>query len=223
MKKFLMTALVLLIVFPSLYGQDAGKFAIGARGGLNVVVGKTSSDFKIPIKNNDSKEAGMPGGDLVISGTYGFTNNIALQTELNFMLGQGRAGRRKDNPSTYFKISYSTLDIPFLLKVNFLPTQARFGVLGGPLFTFPLGEASTKFSGAYTNSDFKNKIDAPNFGFTFGLFIGHSIQKLRWLIDLRYVQDFGNTTVKKWFDDNNDLKYLQRRAIVFTVGAEYTF
>ena len=218
-----MAALVLLVVFTSLYGQDAGKFALGARGGFNIVVGKISNDFKTLLTNNNSKEAAMPGGDFAVFGTYGFTNMLALQTELNFLFAQGKAGRRKEDTSSYFKISYSTLDIPLLLKVNFLSTQTRFGALGGPYVTFPLGKASTKFGGGYIDSDFKNEIDAPNFGFTFGLYYGYAFQNMRLVIDLRYLQDIGKSTVKKWSEEGFDLKYLERRAIVISVGLEYTF
>jgi len=232
MKKISVAALVFLFIFTSLYAQDAGRFTFGARGGFQAGIGKTTDAFKTLENNlgdtlsgnkiNVDEQAGV-GGNLVLSAAYGFTNSIGLQTELNFMIGQGKELRHTSNNSNYIEFSYSTLDIPLLLKVNFLSTQSRFGVLGGPYFTLPLGQASITYNGAFNNSDEKTDISAPNFGYTFGLYGGFSLMGLRWVADIRYIQDFGTSTLKKWGAVGaTNLGFMNRRGIVVSVGAEYT-
>ena len=228
-----MTALVLLIAFTSLYAQDAGKFAFGARAGLQLGIGKTQDDFKTLIKNFDTgmNVEAWPCGNLVLYGIYGFTNYIGLQTELNFTIGQGRLCRDTSITTDYMKISYSSLDIPLLLKINFSKTQSRYGILGGPYFTLALGQASITYEG-YTNPNEKTAIDAPNAGFTAGLYYsGSPFRNLRWGVDVRYIQDFGYSTLKKMTVVDavthnpaaiSNLGFMNRRGIVFTVGVEYS-
>jgi len=38
--------------------------------------------------------------------------------------------------------------------------------------------------------------------------------------DIRYLQDFGNSTLKKWLNAT-DLGYMNRRGIAITIGVEY--
>jgi len=231
MKKFLIISLVFLIALSSLYAQDAGRFAFGARAGLQIGMGKAHDDFNAFINGSDVKLEVWPCGDLALYGIYGFTDNIALQTELNFMIGQGRLCRDTSITTDYVKITYSSLDIPLLLKINFSKTQSRYGILGGPYFTLPLGQASVTYEG-FINPNEKTGINAPNTGFTVGFYYrGLAIQNLRWGIDARYIQDFGYSTLKKITvidaTTNNsvaisDFGFINRRGIVFTVGVEYS-
>lgn len=219
MKKFFATGLIFLFVFVSLYSQDAGKISLGARGGLQIGIGKIQDDFKEQLRFNECKDEAWPSGNLVLYGAFGITNKIGLQTELNFMINQGKVGRLESNPSYYIKVTYTSLDIPVLLKVNFLDSQARFGILGGPNFTFPLGKASTKYEG-FINTDTKHDYDAPNLGFVVGLYGGPAFMKGRWVIDVRYVQDSGISTIKKWLN-GIDIEFMHRRAIAITLGLEF--
>ena len=216
MKKVLLTVMVLFMAFTALHSQDAGRWSLGLRFGAQIGIHEAQDDFKNWLKANNMKDEVMPNPNLVLYGVYGFTNYIGLQTELNFMFGQGLRGRL--DSSAYVDMTYTSLDIPLLLKVNFLPSQSRFGILAGPYFTTSLGKVSTKYEG-FTNSDEKNNIDAPHFGFAAGFFGGPAMNSGRVVLDLRYIMDFGSSKEKQ---PNFDFSFIQRRGIVFTIGIEFS-
>ena len=225
MKKFLLIVPVLCMALSVLYSQDAGKFAAGVRVGAQIGFPKTQDDFENEIKSPENKPLGLedgvlPNPNIVLFGAYGFTDNIGLQLELNFQIAQGVSAA---NGSDTLKVekTYSTLDVPLLLKINFLPGEHRFGIIGGPYFTTPLGKVKTKFTGFIT-SDFSSDIDAPNFGFVAGLFGGFGFPPFgRIVADVRYIQDFGVTKENR--SDYPGFAIMQRRGIVISLGIEYTF
>ena len=224
MKRSLLTALVFLAVFTSLYGQDEGRFALGFRGGIQIGVSSSHDDYNNFLSANNSKEDVSPNPNLALYGVYGFSDYIGLQTELNFMIDQGKMASRKDDSSATIEMTYSTLDIPILLRINFLSGDARFGILAGPYLTFPLGQASSKFE-AYTGvSDSDDDISTPIFGFTAGLFYSNSFMpKGRWIVDLRYLQDFGYSTIKKYGPwGSSDFGFMMRQGIIISVGLDFT-
>jgi len=212
MKKIFLAALIIFIVFTSLYGQDTGKFSIGLRAGLLFPFHEEHNDYTAWIKANKMSSENLPNVNLAIYGVYGFTNYIGLQTEVNFMVAQGLKAVL-NNAS--IKMTYSSLDIPVLLRINFLPGIRRFGIIGGPYLTFPLGKVSTAYKGI-RNPDEKNRLDAPLFGFTAGLFGGFGFNNTRISITVRYNNDFGTSVEKR----NPDFGFMNRRGILIGFGVE---
>jgi len=223
MKKLLLTAAVFLFVFTALHGQYAGKFALGARIGFQVGINAMQDDYKNWIDKGFSpslKSQPLPNFVLVFLGEYGFTNQLGLQTEFNFNIAQGQEARAD---SSYEQMTYSSLDIPILLKVNFLNSDNRFGILAGPYLTFPLGKVTTKYSGIVDRygrniPDESNPIETPNLGFTAGLY-GSFLKYI--LVDLRFITDFGVS--KEKFDNGTYFKFMRRQGIIFSIGGQYTF
>ena len=223
MKKFLLTAAVFLFAFTALYSQDTGKFAAGARFGVQFGIHAMQDDYNNFIKNDfepSLKSQMLPNVVLTLLGTYGFSNQIGLQAEFNFNIKQGREATSGSNSVT---MTYSSLDIPILLKVNFLNSENRFGVLAGPYITVPLGNLSTKYSGIVDGygkdvKDENNTIDTPNLGFAVGLY--GSFMKY-FLVDLRYITDFG--IVKGDYGYGGHDKFMRRQGIVLSIGGQYTF
>ena len=210
MKKTVISALMFFMALTVVHAQTTGKFDVGFRFGAQIGMHKTDSDFDHWLKINNLTKESLPNVNMALFGAYGFTNYIGLQTELNFKFGQGIKGR---DGSSWVDTTYSSLDIPLLLKINFLPSASRFGILAGPYFTAALGKANTKYTG-FSNDDEKNDIDAPNFGFTAGLFYAHPIGFGSAIVDIRYNTDFGQSTIKL----PADFGFMQRRGIVISVG-----
>ncbi|MCL2319567.1 MAG: PorT family protein [Treponema sp.] len=231
MKKILMVLVVVLMTFSALYGQDAGKWAVGGRFGAQIGVHKAENDYLNFLDNLSAnlvvqdgsrfKKESIPNVSLVFFGTYGFTDTIGVQAEFNFMFGEGLIGRHSSITNSRVAMTYSSLDIPLLLKINFLPSQNRFGILLGPYFTASLGQVKTRYTDITDNSgkdipETKNPIEAPHFGFAIGLFGGPRLEFGRAIIDLRYIMDFGASKI-------DGAGFMQRRGIVVTVGLDYTF
>ena len=208
--------MIFFMSFAVLHGQVAGRGAIGLRGGFQIGIHEPHNHFKTWVGLDNLKSESKNNPNLVLYGAFGFSNYIGIQTELNFMFSQGVRGAKGGRSVEMF---YTSLDMPLLLRINFLPSQTRFGILGGPLFTFPLGKINTKYEG-FLNHDEKGEIDAPNFGFAAGLFFGHPIDFGFFMLDFRYLMDFGQSFEKH--SGNFDFGVMQRRGIVIGLGVEFT-
>lgn len=220
MKKSVVTVLIFFTALTFAQAQNAGRFAVGLRFGAQIGIHKADSDFTDYLKyNNQSfgyhlKEKSLPNPNLVLFGSYGFTNYIAVQTEFNFNFAQGVRG---DNGSSWIDMTYSSLDIPLLLKINFMLGSSRIGVLGGPYLTVALGKVKTAYTG-FSASDEENNIDTPNFGFLAGLFYVRPIGFGNFVADARYAMDLGTSKARI---SGADFGIMQRRGILISAGVEF--
>ena len=216
MKKFILVVTIFLLGFASVYSQQAGKITLGLRGGVQIGIHEAGEDFKAWSTANHRTVEGLPAGNIVVYGGYNFTNYIGLQTELSFSLGQGL--KSKYDSDHWVNMTYSSLDIPLLFRVNFLPeSEFHLGILGGPYFTTPLGKVSTKYKN-YTSSDQENDITTPNMGMAIGLVGGPNLGGIgNFYMDIRYITDFGESKEKL---SNGYFKFMTRRGIVISAGLE---
>jgi len=132
------------------------------------------------------------------------------------MINQGIRGR--GNTTSWVDVVYSSLDIPLLLRVNFLQSVNRFGIIAGPYYTLPLGQVKTKYENISYSSDYQNDIEASGFGITAGLFFARYLGYGNFIGDFRYVGDFNES-----YEVTSRLKtsYMKRRGITVTVGLEF--
>jgi len=220
MKKIITVIPLSLILLFSVHGQNPGKSAMGIRGGFQIGMHEVQNDYKTWFKYGFSpslEEESMPNFNLVVYGIYGFTNHIGIQTELNFMFGQGIKGR--GSTTSWVDIKYSSLDIPILLKVNFLQSTTRFGILGGPYYTIPLGKLKTKYEEIRNAVDEKNDIDASGLGFIVGFYYANPTNFGNFVADLRFNGDFGKSSEK--LGANNKIDFIKRRGITISMGVEF--
>jgi len=219
MKRLFITILFFIMVLSIAHSQNAGKFGLGLRMGVPFGLHEAQDHHKAWLKINKLEKKSMPGFLMAIHGLYGFNDYIGLQTELNFTIGLGIKGKRDEDH--WADSTYSCLDIPVLLKINFINSQStRFGILAGPYFTTALGNSDTKYHN-YTNSDEEYDIKASHFGITGGLFFTKSFNILSLIVDFRYLNDFEKSTLSVL--KKNDYEFMKRRALALTVGIEYTF
>jgi hypothetical protein len=158
------------------------------------------------------------GTAFVISGygAYYFTEQLAVQAELNFMINQSKewSGEYRWGESAWCVATYSSLDIPILFKYEFLNDPVILGLLAGPHLSFTLGKVDLTMG--YSSEELE--ADGIQAGLTIGLFGGIPLGP-GWLIgDLRFLTDFSPLTVKDY-----GYEVIRRMGINLTVGYELAF
>jgi hypothetical protein len=153
-------------------------------------------------------------------GAYYITGNFGIQAELNFMFNQSKewAGSYS-GVSGELKGTYSSLDIPILLKFDLMNDPVILGLLAGPYLSFALGDVELEGSG-YMGGDESYKAEGILAGLTFGLYGGLALGPGRLIGDARFLMDFSPLTVE---DSGNTAEVIQRYGINVTVGYELTF
>jgi len=231
----LQAAGVFLMVFFTIgsvqvYGQpdgsapQAGQFSVGGRLGGALGFTESFSDAERMLRpvfsNPDARTSVEPELNFTFAlyGNYALTNRLSVQAELNFMISQGYELRapRQARGSYSFDINYSSLDIPLLLRFDFLESQPMFGIMAGPHISIPIGRLEI-----YDNREesYFDELDIDStfiFGFTAGLFGGFRAGPGRVIGDLRFVFDFNSVQA-------DGMDFIRRRAVALSVGYEISF
>ena len=227
MKKFLLVVLVLGMVLSTVFAQEAGEINVGARGGalfgfhslsseMNDLIGLAGLGGLITIDDSSLRNF-----NVAIFGSFAFTNNLSLQVELMYMINQGLdITARVLGFSSTLTGTYSSLDLPILLRYSFLNAPAKLGVLAGPHVSLPLGYFEFKEEGIGLGTLVgEHGVGMPTFGITAGLFGGFPIGPGRIVGDVRYIHDFTYLLIRPFGDD---FYVAARRGISVGLGYEFT-
>ncbi|MDR2020308.1 MAG: PorT family protein [Treponema sp.] len=145
---------------------------------------------------------------------YYFTDKAAVQTEFNFMFGQKKTWKLSgDGFSTEITGKYSSLDIPLLIRFDFINKPALFGILAGPAVSIPLGDI--ELSAAGYNSSVNS--DGVTVGIAAGIYGGYPIGPGRIIGDVRFIMDFNALKAK---ESGETIELIKRRGINITAGYE---
>jgi hypothetical protein len=198
MKKVLAVLIVLFVVAASGFAQ----FSVGAKLGGAFGFHSWNSDIEDLTGEEPDSKFNFTFGAF---GGYAFNEKLSLQVELDFMLNQGGEVSSED-------IEYNSLDIPVLVKYAFLQNPLVVGVAVGPQISIPLGDikVASEDIGA----------DGITFGAVAGLYAGYPLGPGRIIGDLRFLFDFNQL---KASESGVDADVLARRALIFTVGYEFSF
>jgi len=212
--------MILMAGAAALSAQQAGQWTAGAR--LGAAFGfNDSMDM-----GNDFDEPGhfvsdemLVNFNIAVYGAYAFTDRISVQAELNFMINQGYTKRvvYEDVVERLTEVTYSSVDIPILLRFNFLNSPSAFGILAGPHISIPLGRAQIIIDGTIEQVEIDS---SATFGITAGLFGGVRLGPGRIMGDLRFIFDF-NSSEERQMEES--LAFMRRRALLFTLGYEISF
>jgi len=259
MKKIISTTLAIALmlgVFAQENGAtNQGTFSAGARIGIGI--GLSEPKQFMNFANEEfylGRIVGMTHNsevnfNIALYGNFAFNNFLSLQAELNFMLYQGYDMRMTINTeglapsprgfdpglpnpahrSFNADLSYFSLDIPLLAKVNLLggsQNNASFGFLVGPHVSLFLGRAEFWEENAFgVGGERDTYFDIDNsavFGLTAGLFCSIPVGPGRVVADFRFVRDF-DALKARTTTTNNRFDILQRSAIVFSLGYQISF
>jgi len=230
-RKTLIAFLALVMSVSGLYAQQAGQFTLGGRVG-GALGFSESANFGNTLHTRYFQYHSRPSRDpelnfaFAIYGNYAITSRISLQAELNFMISQGyelffpRPAGSTTVTSREVDVNYSSLDIPLLLRINFLDSPAMFGIQAGPHVSIPLGrlEVYADYMGYIARYDIAT---FATFGATAGLFGGLQAGPGRVIGDLRFIFDFTDLEVRSPAGGRETA--MQRRALAFMIGYEISF
>jgi hypothetical protein len=225
MKRLFAVLIVLVLASTAVYA--AGPF-FGAKLGVGIGFhgnGKDMDDTIKAIQDDVFNNTGVTpsvdeksGVSFVLSpyGGYYFTDKLAVQTELNFMFGQKKTWEFSAfGQSIEMTGKYSSMDIPVLIRFDFINQPALFGALAGPYISIPLGDI--ELSGAGTSE--KLNVDGITAGIALGLYGGYPIGPGRIIGDVRFIMDFNPLKAK---ESGVTAEVLKRRGLNITAGYEFT-
>jgi TolB-like protein len=156
-------------------------------------------------------------------GAYRFNDMWSVQPELNFMVNNGMTIDDEYDGYTS-KISYRTLDIPLLVRWNFIQSPVVAGLIIGPYISLPISRVKTEFVGEGTI-----ELDPEwfNLGVTGGFAIGYKIGPGYLTADLRFLHDLNDALnlrpiqVREDKDDVPPSNICVRRSLNITIGYEF--
>ncbi|MDR2951713.1 MAG: PorT family protein [Treponema sp.] len=218
MKKLVILVLAFCICAAMLAAQEGGDFTVGSRLGFMFGFHSEGDDFKyIAPGAGMLDDSSLANFNLAFYGEYSLTDAMALQTEFNFMIAQGK---KWSGYGTTVEVTYSSLDIPILFKYAFLKKPLVVGALGGPYLSFPIGKMKDKISvSGYSVSD-ESDTEGITFGMTLGAYAGFPLGPGRIVGDMRFIFDFNQIQATY---QNVTRKVLRRNGLVITAGYEFTF
>jgi hypothetical protein len=222
-------AVLVALVLAGAAAYAAGPF-FGAKLGTGIGFhgnGKDMDDMTDMLKDAFRAQFGDPlsidgksGVSFILSpyGGYYVTDKIAVQTEFNFMFGQKKTWKLTSPGYTIqdgeIEGKYSSLDIPLLLRFDFINQPALFGIVAGPQISIPLGDIETTYFGESEKID----ADGVNIGIAVGLYGGYPLGPGRFIGDVRFIMDFNPVKAKS---EGETLELIKRRGINITVGYEF--
>jgi hypothetical protein len=219
MKKFFM---LLVIAAAAALSVEAQGLVLGGRLGAGFGMHKNGEAMDTMVDSFESQGVSVDeksGIAFAISGygAYYFTANLGVQAELNLMINQSKEwSASSSGASGELKGTYSSLDIPLLLKFDLMNNPVILGLLAGPYLSFALGDVKLE----EMSGDASYKADGILAGLTFGLYGGLALGPGRLIGDARFLMDFSPLTVE---ESGYTAEVIQRFGINVTVGYEFTF
>jgi hypothetical protein len=175
------------------------------------------------------KEKSNTAFNITLYGAFRFNDVWSLQAETGIMLNNGMeiSGQGDD-----MGIAYATVDIPLLVRWNFIQSPVMAGLLAGPYISLPAG----KLNMSWPNDDPDAALDMPEdgmgtamamsgytLGIAFGFALGCKLGPGNLAADVRYINDFRSLYVRTGLDEGpQDKNICIRRSINITVGYEFS-
>ena len=156
--------------------------------------------------------------NFALYGAFPLSENLWVQAELNFMINQGYRLTVSDRSGTDTDtITYTSLDLPILLKYELGQDEIIWGFLAGPHFSIPLGNARVSGDGLSENFNIRS---FATFGVTAGAFAKYPLGNGYIVGDARFIFDFNAVEAREYFFT---VDFMRRRALAFSVGYEISF
>jgi hypothetical protein len=205
----------------------------GNIGNIHFLVGmRLGTGFEMNTGDEDmvgvgysSEEKSNIAFNASLYGAFKFNEIWSIQPELIFMVNNGYEFKGVELNGQYYdytvKIGYTTLDIPLLLRFNFIQEPVLAGALLGPYLSLPVG----KFNLTVDDIDMGAGLDTAgiSYGITAGFVVAKKIGPGYITGDIRFLHDFLPLLVHEDFGDGvQDAKIGIRRSINLTLGYEFS-
>jgi hypothetical protein len=116
-------------------------------------------------------------------------------------------------------IEYTTLDIPVLIRWNFIQSPLVVGVFAGPYLSVPMGKLTVSRGDKGSTLD----LTGISYGGTAGAVVAHKFGPGNILADIRFLHDAASLLVRENFGEGvQDAKICIRRSVNVTAGYEFS-
>ncbi|MDR1175653.1 MAG: outer membrane beta-barrel protein [Treponema sp.] len=195
-------------------GIGTTHFMIGGRLGAGFEI--NTADEDMVGSGYSPKEKSNTAFNAALYGAYRFNDVWSVQAELNLMLNNGM---EISGHGYTVKIDYPTLDIPVLVRWNFIQSPVTAGLLLGPYISLPAGKLNLSVGDRGSALDTKGY----TLGIALGFALGYKLGPGSLAADVRYINDFGSLSVREDFGEGmQDANICIRRSINITVGYEFS-
>lgn len=190
------------------------SFSTGARLGAGFEI--NTADEDMVGSGYSPNEKSNIAFNAALFGAFRFNNMFSIQMEIDFMVNNGM---RITGQGYTVDIQYTTLDIPLLVRWNFIQRPIIAGLLLGPYISLPIGNLNMTTNGAGAALD----TGGYTFGVTGGFAAGYKLGPGYISVDIRYMNDFSSLKIREDFGDGmQDANICIRRSINVTVGYEFS-
>jgi hypothetical protein len=195
-------------------GIGTTHFLIGGRLGAGFEI--NTADEDMVGSGYSPNEKSNTAFNAALYGAYRFDDVWSVQVELNFMLNNGMEISGHGNT---VKIDYPTLDIPLLVRWNFIQSPVLVGIVIGPYISIPVGKLNLSVDGHGSALDTKGY----TLGIAGGFVLGYKLGPGNLVADVRYLNDFDSLYVHEDFGEGmQDANICIRRSINITLGYEFS-
>jgi hypothetical protein len=195
-------------------GIGTTHFMIGGRLGPGFEI--NTADEDMVGDGYSPNEKSNVAFNVALYGAYRFNDVWSIQTELNVMLNNGM---EISGHGDTVKIDYPTLDIPLLVRWNFMQAPLVAGLVVGPYISFPVGKLNLSVGDRGSALD----MEGYTLGIIGGFALGYKLGPGSLTADLRYLNDFRSLSVREDFGDGmQDANICIRRSINITLGYEFS-
>jgi hypothetical protein len=189
-------------------------FLVGARLGAGFEI--NTADEDMVGSGYSPKEKSNIAFNATLFGAFKLNESWAIQPEVNFMLNNGMEISGHGNTVT---IDYPTLDIPLLVRWNFILKPVLTGILAGPYISLPIGKLNLSVGDQGSALDTTGYTLGVTGGFVTGIKAGPGYITG----DVRFLHDFSSLRVREDFGDGmQDANIGIRRSINLTIGYEFS-
>ncbi|MDR1230667.1 MAG: hypothetical protein LBK61_04610 [Spirochaetaceae bacterium] len=196
-------------------GIGTTHFMAGVRLGAGFEINTADEDMVGP--GFSLKEESNTAFNAALYAAFRFNGVWSVQAELNLMRNNGME-ISGDGDGSGFRIDYPTIDIPLLVRWNFMQSPVAAGILIGPYISYPAGKLNLSADG---NRGRGLDMKGHTLGIAFGFALGYKLGPGSLSADVRYINDFGSLYVHEDFGEGpQDANICIRRSINITVGYE---
>ncbi|MCB9315653.1 MAG: PorT family protein [Lewinellaceae bacterium] len=222
MLKNLLFTLVFGLFFTAANAQV--QASIGPRAGINLANWSASQEITDDFGTSPKNRVSLLFGAVA---EIRFSNNIALQPEINFIQKGMKLVQEYDDPNlgtvrSKGEIIINNLEIPILIKAGTSFGSGRFDVLAGPSWAYGLN-GKTKYtetingnseSGSQDINFEDDGVTRSEFSLQFGAMFSYNLGAANLFLDARYILGFSNLVA-----DAIGSESAKNRGIAFSVGA----
>jgi hypothetical protein len=195
-------------------GIGTTHFMIGGRLGAGFEI--NTADEDMVGDGYSPKEKSNIAFNAALYGAYRFNDVWSVQAEMNLMLNNGM---EISGQGSTIRIDYTTIDIPVLVRWNFMQSPVVAGIVLGPYISLPAGKLNLSVNDRGAALD----MEGYTLGIAGGFVLGYKLGPGSLAADVRYINDFGSLHVREDFGEGmQDANICVRRSINITVGYEFS-